>query len=56
MRQLLHGDEWTLPRFVRAPLHLDDDLDDRGSRVPLAEELRMVAALVVLACVAILLL
>jgi hypothetical protein len=54
MARTIQGGGWTLNRLPRE-LHLDEDLGRSSGSLPLVEELRIVAALVVLACLAILL-
>lgn len=55
MDRLINGEEWTLRAFTRGRLQLDEDLGRDGAPVPLLEEIRIVAALVALLCVAFLL-
>jgi hypothetical protein len=55
MAEMLRGDEWTVRGWARARLQLDDDLGREAGGIPLLEEIRIVAALVALACVVILL-
>jgi hypothetical protein len=55
MDRLIDGEEWTIRAFTRDHLRLDEDLGRDAAPVPLLEEIRMVAALVALLCVAILL-
>lgn len=53
MARTIHGDEWTLTRRPRE-LQLDEDLGRPSGSLPLSEEIRIVATLVALACLAIL--
>jgi hypothetical protein len=53
MARTISRDEWTLNRWPRE-LQLDEDLGRSKGALPLAEEIRIVAALVALACLALL--
>jgi len=55
MAEMLRRGEWTVRGWVGARLQLDEDLGRPPAGVPLLEEIRIVAALVALACVVILL-
>jgi hypothetical protein len=55
MDRLINGEYWTVRAFTRGRLRLDDDLGRETAQIPLLEEIRIVAALVALLCVAILL-
>jgi hypothetical protein len=53
MARTIPGEQWTLNRWPRE-LKLDEDLGRTPAMLPLSEEIRIVAALVGLACLAIL--
>jgi hypothetical protein len=54
MARTIRGHEWTLNRWPRE-LRLDEDLGRSTAALSFAEEVRVVAALVALACLALLL-
>ena len=54
MARMLQGNEWSCGRWPRG-VYLDEDFGRNPNPPPLLEEVRIVAALVALACVAILL-
>ncbi len=54
MAELLRGDEWTIRGWTRARLQLDEELGRDRRALPLLEEIRIVAVLFALLCVALL--